>query len=52
MARNLLEGNVENTKFVSNLELQGSTDAPELTQMGLRVEVDAKTQRAKLVNRS
>ncbi|KAM7489946.1 hypothetical protein LguiB_027430 [Lonicera macranthoides] len=49
-ARNLLEGNVENQRVVSELELQGSVDVPELTGLGLRVEVDQKTRRAKLVN--
>lgn len=49
-ARNLLEGNVENQHVVSELELQGSVDVPELTGLGLRVEVDQKTRRAKLVN--
>lgn len=50
--RNLLEGNEENQRKVSELELQGSVDMPELAGLGLRVEVDPKTQRAKLVNDS
>ncbi|GAB2271617.1 hypothetical protein Dimus_006448 [Dionaea muscipula] len=48
--RNLLEGNEENQKAVSVLELQGSVDVPEITGLGLRVEVDPSTRRAKLVN--
>ncbi|KAL7003040.1 hypothetical protein U1Q18_004198 [Sarracenia purpurea var. burkii] len=49
--RNLLEGNAENQQVVAELELQGSVDAlPEIAGLGLRVEVDHKTRRAKLVN--
>ncbi|KAK2992467.1 hypothetical protein RJ640_011606 [Escallonia rubra] len=48
--RNLLEGNVENQRVVSELELQGSVNVPEIARLGLRVEVDEKTRRAKLVN--
>ncbi|CAL5195227.1 unnamed protein product [Lathyrus oleraceus] len=48
--RNMLEGNEENQKVVSELQLQGSTDTPEISALGLRVEVDEKTRRAKLVN--
>lgn len=48
--RNLLEGNVENQQVVAELELQGSVDVPEIAGLGLRVEVDEKTRRAKLVN--
>ncbi|XP_041017564.1 ataxin-10 [Juglans microcarpa x Juglans regia] len=48
--RNLLERNAENQRAVAELELQGSVDVPELTGLGLRVEVDPKTRRAKLVN--
>ncbi|KAL8235767.1 hypothetical protein R6Q59_016848 [Mikania micrantha] len=48
--RNLLEGNLENQKVVSELEVQGSVDLPELTTLGLRVDVDQQTRRAKLVN--
>lgn len=48
--RNLLEGNEENQRKVSELEVQGSVDMPELAGLGLKVEVDPKTQRAKLVN--
>lgn len=48
--RNLLEGNVENQQVVAELELQGSIDVPEIAGLGLRVEVDQKTRRAKLVN--
>ncbi|KAK1554386.1 hypothetical protein Q3G72_011445 [Acer saccharum] len=48
--RNILEGNAENQQVVADLELQGSIDVPELSGLGLKVEVDQQTQRAKLVN--
>lgn len=48
--RNLLEGNIENQKEVAELELQESIDVPELSGLGIRVEVDKNTRRAKLVN--
>nr|XP_016435803.1 PREDICTED: ataxin-10-like isoform X1 [Nicotiana tabacum]XP_016435804.1 PREDICTED: ataxin-10-like isoform X1 [Nicotiana tabacum] len=48
--RNLLEGNAENQGVVADLELQGTADVPELARLGLQVEVDPKTRRAKLVN--
>ncbi|KAB1218049.1 Ataxin-10 [Morella rubra] len=48
--RNILEWNAENQQAVAELELQRSVDVPELTGLGLRVEVDPKTRRAKLVN--
>ena len=48
--RNLLETNAENQRLVAEMELQGSVDVPELAGLGLRVEVDQKTRRAKLVN--
>lgn len=48
--RNLLEGNAENQQSVAELELQGSVEVPELAGLGLRVEVDPETHRAKLVN--
>ncbi|XP_058737284.1 uncharacterized protein LOC131609575 [Vicia villosa] len=48
--RNMLEGNEENQKVVSELQLQGSADMPEISALGLRVEVDQNTRRAKLVN--
>lgn len=48
--RNMLEGNEENQKEISELQLQGSADVPEISALGLRVEVDQKTRRAKLVN--
>jgi len=49
-ARNLLNGNPENQQLVASLEMQGTVDVPELAQLGLRVEVDPSTRRAKLVN--
>lgn len=48
--RNMLEGNEENQRVVAELEVQGSVDVPEIAALGLRVEVDQKTRRAKLVN--
>lgn len=48
--RNLLEGNEENQRVVAELELQGSVDTPEISGLGLKVEVDPNTRRAKLVN--
>ncbi|KAG6412860.1 hypothetical protein SASPL_125552 [Salvia splendens] len=48
--RNVFKGNEENQKLVAQLELQRSVDTPEITEMGLRVEIDPKTQRPKLVN--
>ncbi|XP_057971415.1 uncharacterized protein LOC131160096 [Malania oleifera] len=48
--RNLLEGNAENQRIVAELELQASVDVPEIAGLGLRVEVDQRTRRAKLVN--
>ncbi|KAK9122777.1 hypothetical protein Sjap_012379 [Stephania japonica] len=48
--RNLLEGNEENQRIVAEMELQGSVEVPELAKLGLRVEVDQKSRRAKLVN--
>ncbi|KAJ8900372.1 hypothetical protein K2173_025012 [Erythroxylum novogranatense] len=48
--RNVLEGNVENHKVVTELELQGTVNVPEIAGLGLRVEVDETTRRAKLVN--
>ncbi|KAL3517073.1 hypothetical protein ACH5RR_023975 [Cinchona calisaya] len=50
-ARNLLEGNAENQRVVADLEMQGSVDVPEFAGLGLRVEMDPQTRRAKLVNR-
>nr|KJB13929.1 hypothetical protein B456_002G109400 [Gossypium raimondii] len=47
--RNLLEGNAENQQIVADLQLQGSVDMPELARLGLKVEVDQNTHRAKLV---
>ncbi|GAB4861850.1 hypothetical protein Ancab_037106 [Ancistrocladus abbreviatus] len=48
--RNLLEDNAENQKVVADLELQGTVDVPEIAGLGLQVEVDPNTRRAKLVN--
>nr|XP_043622025.1 ataxin-10 [Erigeron canadensis] len=50
--RNLLEGNLDNQRVVSELEVQGSVNLPELAELGLRVDVDQQTRRAKLVNTS
>lgn len=48
--RNILEGNEENQKLVAQLELQRSVDTPEIAELGLRVEIDPKTRRPKLIN--
>ncbi|KAH6755814.1 hypothetical protein C2S53_009086 [Perilla frutescens var. hirtella] len=48
--RNIFEGNEENQKLVAQLELQRSVDTPDISELGLRVEVDPKTRRPKLVN--
>ncbi|XP_010456308.1 PREDICTED: ataxin-10-like [Camelina sativa] len=48
--RNLLEGNPENQQVVAELEIQGSADVPQLREIRLRVEIDPKTSRPKLVN--
>ncbi|XP_071698561.1 uncharacterized protein [Rutidosis leptorrhynchoides] len=48
--RNLLEGNLENERVVTDLEIQGSVNLPEFAQLGLRVDVDPQTRRPKLVN--
>ncbi|XP_023637079.1 ataxin-10 [Capsella rubella] len=48
--RNLLEGNPDNQEVVADLEIQGSVDVPQLREIGLRVEIDPKTSRPKLVN--
>ncbi|MED6132929.1 hypothetical protein PIB30_023476 [Stylosanthes scabra] len=48
--RNILEGNEENRRVVEQLEYQGTADVPELKALGLRVEVDPSSRRAKLVN--
>ncbi|KAK8613295.1 hypothetical protein V6N13_101061 [Hibiscus sabdariffa] len=36
--RNLLEGNAENQQAVADLQLQGTVDTPELTELRLKVE--------------
>ncbi|PNX63759.1 ataxin-10, partial [Trifolium pratense] len=46
--RNILEGNEENQKVVAELQLQGSADdVPEISALGLQVDIDPKTRRAK-----
>ncbi|XP_020572183.1 LOW QUALITY PROTEIN: ataxin-10 [Phalaenopsis equestris] len=49
-ARNLLEGNFENQQYVAELQLLDSVNTPEISGLGLKVEVDKSTNRAKLVN--
>ncbi|MQM18692.1 hypothetical protein Taro_051690 [Colocasia esculenta] len=46
----LLEGNVENQQQVAELELQEPIDTPEITSLGLKVDIDKKTGRVRLVN--
>ncbi|CAN6463153.1 unnamed protein product [Victoria cruziana] len=48
--RNLLEGNADNQREVAELEIQGSVDTPEISDLGLQVKVDSETRRARLVN--
>ncbi|XP_030471637.2 uncharacterized protein LOC115689652 [Syzygium oleosum] len=48
--RNLFEGNAENQQAVAELELWGTVNTPEIAELGLRVELDQKTGRPKLVN--
>ncbi|XP_039114107.1 ataxin-10-like isoform X2 [Dioscorea cayenensis subsp. rotundata] len=48
--RNLLEGNTENQREVAQLELQGTVNTTEIAELGLRVEVDERNQRPKLIN--
>ncbi|KAL0913935.1 hypothetical protein M5K25_017429 [Dendrobium thyrsiflorum] len=49
-ARNLLEGNLENQQYIVELQLQDTVNTPEISGLGLKVEVDKNTGRAKLVN--
>ncbi|MQM18695.1 hypothetical protein Taro_051687, partial [Colocasia esculenta] len=44
----LLEGNVENQQHVAELELQEPIDTPEITSLGLKVDIDKKTGRVRL----
>ncbi|ONK73138.1 uncharacterized protein A4U43_C04F27640 [Asparagus officinalis] len=46
----LLEGNPENQNEVAQLQMQEPVQMPEITNLGLKVEVDEKSGRAKLVN--
>lgn len=48
--RNLLEGNLENQNEVSEFQLQRPVNTPEIDGIGLRVVIDEKTGRPKLVN--
>ncbi|KAI0500824.1 hypothetical protein KFK09_019041 [Dendrobium nobile] len=48
--RNLLEGNLENQQYIVELQLQDTVNTPEISGLGLKVEVDKNTGRAKLVN--
>ncbi|KAI4375726.1 hypothetical protein MLD38_013558 [Melastoma candidum] len=48
--KNLLEGNEENENAVRDLEFQGSATSPQIASLGLKVEVDPKSGKAKLVN--
>lgn len=50
--KNLLEGNEENQKEVSELQMQEPILTPEIADIGLRVEIDKKTGHPKLVNSS
>ncbi|XP_020686695.1 ataxin-10 isoform X2 [Dendrobium catenatum] len=48
--RNLLEGNLENQQCIVELQLQDTVNTPEISGLGLKVEVNKNTGRAKLVN--
>jgi ataxin-10 len=48
--KNLLEGNEENQKQVSELELQEPVITPEIANIGLKVEINKESGRPKLVN--
>jgi ataxin-10 len=48
--RNMLEGNEDNQQEVAELELKEPVTPPEISRLGLKVEVDEPTKRAKLVN--
>jgi len=50
--KNLLEGNEENQKEISELEMQEPVITPEIANIGLKVEIDKETRRPKLVNTS
>lgn len=50
--KNLLEGNEENQREVSELQMQEPILTPEIADIGLRVEIDKKTGNPKLVNSS
>ncbi|GJZ56711.1 hypothetical protein Tco_0612205 [Tanacetum coccineum] len=47
-----MEGNVENQLVFSEFQIQGPVNLPEFARMGLRVDVDPQTQRAKPVSTS
>lgn len=49
-ASNLLQGNDENKQIVADMEMQGTVEVPELAKLGLQVEIDPNTRRARLVN--
>uniref|UniRef100_A0A7N0RG50 Ataxin-10 domain-containing protein n=1 Tax=Kalanchoe fedtschenkoi TaxID=63787 RepID=A0A7N0RG50_KALFE len=48
--RNLLEDNLENQKEVADLKIQGAVDVPEISGLGIKLEVDKQTGHARLVN--
>ncbi|THU65803.1 hypothetical protein C4D60_Mb05t07500 [Musa balbisiana] len=50
--RYLLDGNLENQYKVAELEQKEPVITPEISRMGLRVEVDQESQRQKIVNAS
>ncbi|WOL05712.1 hypothetical protein Cni_G14441 [Canna indica] len=47
--RYLLDGNLENQFEVAELELRDPVITPQIAEMGLRVEMDEKTHRSKMV---
>ncbi|RWW74281.1 hypothetical protein BHE74_00017785, partial [Ensete ventricosum] len=50
--RYMLDGNLENQYKVAELEQKEPVITPEISRMGLRVEVDQESQRQKIVNAS
>ncbi|KAK3412071.1 hypothetical protein EUGRSUZ_I00845 [Eucalyptus grandis] len=48
--RNLFEGKTKNQQAVTELELRGTVNTPKIAKLGLRMELDQKSGRPKLVN--
>ncbi|KAL6519159.1 hypothetical protein OROGR_018479 [Orobanche gracilis] len=50
LKRTIFSENIENSLLVADLNLRECADCPEISRLGLRVQVDPKTHRLKLVN--